>query len=52
MMFNAGRVVGIDRVPGRLAMARKAGAETIDFDKEDVQERLNQLTMAALPTGA
>jgi threonine dehydrogenase-like Zn-dependent dehydrogenase len=44
-MLGAGRVVAIDRVPERLAMARTHGkAETIDFDQEDVYERLQQMT--------
>lgn len=44
-MLGAGRVVAIDRVPERLEMARTHGkAETIDFDKEDVYERLQQMT--------
>jgi threonine dehydrogenase-like Zn-dependent dehydrogenase len=44
-MFKAGRVIAIDRVPERLAMARELGrAETIDFDKEDVYDRLQEMT--------
>lgn len=44
-MMGAGRVIAIDRVPERLELARSYGnAETIDFDKEDVMDRLNQLT--------
>ena len=44
-MLGAGRVIAIDRVPERLAMAREAGnAETIDFDNEDVYERLMEMT--------
>jgi threonine dehydrogenase-like Zn-dependent dehydrogenase len=44
-MLGAGRVIAIDRVPERLAMARTYGkAETIDFDKEDVYERLQAMT--------
>ena len=35
-MFKAGRVIAIDRVPERLAMAREKGAaEVIRFEKED-----------------
>jgi len=38
-------VIAIDRVPERLEMAAKQGkAETINFDKEDVYERLNAMT--------
>ncbi len=44
-MFGAGRVVAIDRVPERLAMARTAGrAETIDITDESVNDRLNEIT--------
>jgi threonine dehydrogenase-like Zn-dependent dehydrogenase len=44
-MLGAGRVIAIDRVPERLEMARKHGkAETINFDQENVYERLNAMT--------
>ena len=44
-MLGAGRVIAIDRVPERLAMARAQGrAETINFDEEDVYERLQEMT--------
>jgi threonine dehydrogenase-like Zn-dependent dehydrogenase len=44
-MLGAGRVITIDRVPERLEMARAHGkTETINFDKEDVYERLNEMT--------
>jgi threonine dehydrogenase-like Zn-dependent dehydrogenase len=43
-LLNAGRVIAIDTVPERLALAREAGAETLDFMKEDVYERLMELT--------
>jgi threonine dehydrogenase-like Zn-dependent dehydrogenase len=44
-MLGAGRVIAIDRVPERLAMAGTQGkAETINFDQEDVYERLNAMT--------
>ena len=43
-MLGAGHVVVIDRVPERLAMAAEAGAETINFDNEDVYDRLNKIT--------
>lgn len=48
-MFEAGRVVAIDRIPERLRLAEKAGAETINFDKEDVYERLNEITKGRGP---
>src|SRR3954466_1586030 len=45
-LLGAGRVIAIDRVPERLAMARTHGrAETIDFSKVDeVSDVLNELT--------
>ena len=44
-MLKAGRVIAIDRVSERLAMAEKHGrAETIDFSKHDVYERLQEMT--------
>jgi len=44
-MLGAGRVIAIDNVPERLEMARSHGrAETIDFDKDDVYERLQDMT--------
>jgi threonine dehydrogenase-like Zn-dependent dehydrogenase len=43
-MMGAGRVVAIDDVPERLAMAQAAGAETIDFSKEKVYDRLMEMT--------
>ena len=43
-LLGAERVIAIDTVPERLALARKGGAETIDFMAEDVHERINQMT--------
>jgi len=49
-MLGAGRVIAIDRVPERLAMARTAGrAETINFDEQDVYETLNSMTQGRGP---
>lgn len=44
MMLGADRVIAIDRVPERLAMAHAAGAEIINFDHEDVYDRLTDMT--------
>lgn len=42
---GAGRVIAIDRVAERLAMAASKGkAEIINFDDEHVHERLNEMT--------
>ena len=44
-MLGAGRVIAVDCVAERLEMARTHGkAETIDFDKQDVYETLQELT--------
>ena len=43
-MLGAERVIAIDTVPERLALAAQAGAITIDFMKEDVYERIQELT--------
>jgi threonine dehydrogenase-like Zn-dependent dehydrogenase len=43
--FGAERVIAIDHYPSRLGLAEKYGrAETIDFDEEDVAERLLAMT--------
>lgn len=44
-MLGAERVIAIDRVPERLAMAREVGgAEVIDYEADDVYDRLMELT--------
>src|SRR5436190_1410769 len=49
-MFKAGRVIAIDRVPERLKMAQEHGkAETINFDKESVYDRLQEMTKGRGP---
>ncbi len=49
-MLGAGRVIAIDRVPERLAMAQKYGrAETINFDEVDVYEKLQEMTKGRGP---
>lgn len=44
ILLGARQVVCIDNVPERLDMARAAGAITINFDDEDVGDRLRELT--------
>jgi threonine dehydrogenase-like Zn-dependent dehydrogenase len=44
MLLGAKQIVAIDRLPERLAMAEAGGAITINFDKDSVVERLNDLT--------
>ena len=51
-MFGAGRVIAIDHIPERLALAARDGrTETIDFmeDKEGVYDRLMELTAGRGP---
>ena len=49
-MLGAGRVIAIDCVPERLELARTFGkAETIDFLKEKVYDRLQEMTKGRGP---
>ena len=49
-MLGAGRVIAIDRVPERLEMAEKQGkAETINFDKDQVYDKLMEMTKGRGP---
>jgi threonine dehydrogenase-like Zn-dependent dehydrogenase len=44
-LLGAGRVIGIDRFPERLAMARdKCGAEVLDYEQVNVREALREMT--------
>jgi threonine dehydrogenase-like Zn-dependent dehydrogenase len=43
-LLGAERVIAIDTVVERMAMAREAGATIIDFKNEDVYERIQELT--------
>src|SRR5205085_3858177 len=43
-LLGAERLIAIDTVTARLALAQAAGAETLDFMKEDVYERVQELT--------
>jgi threonine dehydrogenase-like Zn-dependent dehydrogenase len=43
-LLGAERVIAIDTVPERIALARDAGAETLDFMKEDIYDRIMELT--------
>jgi len=44
VLLGAEQVVAIDHLPERLEMAEVGGAITINFDDENVVERLNELT--------
>jgi threonine dehydrogenase-like Zn-dependent dehydrogenase len=44
-LLGAGRVIGIDRYPGRLKIAEEvAGAEVMDYSRVDIQEALKEMT--------
>jgi threonine dehydrogenase-like Zn-dependent dehydrogenase len=43
-LLGAERVIAIDTVPERLALAQAAGAETLDFMQEDIYDRIMALT--------
>jgi threonine dehydrogenase-like Zn-dependent dehydrogenase len=43
-LLGAERVIAIDTVPERLALAVEAGAETLDFREEDIYDRIMELT--------
>ncbi len=43
-VLGAGRVIAIDTVPERLALARDAGALTLDFRNENIYDRIQDLT--------
>lgn len=43
-LLGAERVIALDDIAGRLAMAQRGGAETLDFSHIDVVEKLKELT--------
>jgi threonine dehydrogenase-like Zn-dependent dehydrogenase len=43
-LLGAGRILAVDRVPSRLDMARRQGAEVINFDEEDPVKTIKELT--------
>ena len=44
-VMDAERIIAIETVPERIAIARKAGAtDIIDFAKEDVLERIKEIS--------
>jgi threonine dehydrogenase-like Zn-dependent dehydrogenase len=48
-LLGAERVIAIDTVPERLALARQAGAMTLDFAKDDIYGNLQELTQGRGP---
>jgi threonine dehydrogenase-like Zn-dependent dehydrogenase len=49
ILLGARQVIAIDMLPERLSMAEAGGAITIDFSRESVIERLNDLTSGLGP---
>jgi threonine dehydrogenase-like Zn-dependent dehydrogenase len=43
-LLGAARVIAVDTVPERLALAEQSGALTIDFHKDDVYDRIQDMT--------
>lgn len=43
-LFDAGRIIAVDREKSRLDVAQEHGAEVINFDKEDPVETIKDLT--------
>lgn len=43
-LLGAERVIAIDRFPERLQMAKQGGAETMNYEEEDVFDRLMEMT--------
>jgi threonine dehydrogenase-like Zn-dependent dehydrogenase len=44
LLLGAHRVIAIDHRPGRLALAKKLGAEVLDFEQVKVREALAEMT--------
>jgi threonine dehydrogenase-like Zn-dependent dehydrogenase len=44
LMLGAERVIAIDRVPGRLQMAKDGGAEILNYEEIEVGEALKEMT--------
>jgi len=48
-MLGAGRVIAVDTVPERLALAREAGAETLDYKDKNLQQNIVEMTQGQGP---
>jgi threonine dehydrogenase-like Zn-dependent dehydrogenase len=48
-LLGAGRVIAIDTVPERMALARTSGAETLDYKDKDLQKQIVELTHGSGP---
>jgi threonine dehydrogenase-like Zn-dependent dehydrogenase len=43
-LLGAGRVIAVDTVPERLALAQASGAETLNYEDKDLQEQIVAMT--------
>lgn len=43
-ILGAGRVIAVDTVPERLALAVEAGAQTLDYTDKDLQQKISAMT--------
>jgi threonine dehydrogenase-like Zn-dependent dehydrogenase len=48
-LLGAGRVIAVDTVPERLALARESGAETLNYEDKDLQEQIISMTSGQGP---
>jgi threonine dehydrogenase-like Zn-dependent dehydrogenase len=48
-LLGAGRVIAVDTVPERLALARAGGAETLDYKDEKLQDHIVEMTKGQGP---
>ncbi|MDP9171195.1 MAG: glutathione-dependent formaldehyde dehydrogenase [Acidobacteriota bacterium] len=48
-LLGASRVIAIDHIASRLELARKGGAETLNYDQGDIVEKLKQMTAGRGP---
>src|SRR6202000_2005210 len=48
-MLGAERVIAVDTVPERLALARQSGAETLNYEDKDLQEQIVSMTSGLGP---
>lgn len=48
-LLGAARVIAIDNIASRLSLAQKGGAETLNYDEDDVVEKLKQMTAGRGP---
>jgi threonine dehydrogenase-like Zn-dependent dehydrogenase len=48
-LLGAGRVIAVDTVPERLALAQASGAETLNYEDKDLQEQIVAMTSGQGP---